>query len=96
MPAAADLAASVERDDETLRFAGALTRAQVPALWTRLRGEARARVLDLHAVSAVDSAGLALLAQLAAADVEILGHPPGLDELRAAYRLDGKLRFASA
>ncbi|MDO5506408.1 MAG: STAS domain-containing protein [Pseudoxanthomonas suwonensis] len=92
MPAAAE--ASVSRDGEALRFAGALTAAQVPALWASLRNSAAARTLDLQAVTALDSAGLALLSSLAGEHVEVRGQPPGLHELRAAYRLDPGLRFA--
>ena len=53
----------------------------------------------------VDSAGLALLAELAdesRADdsvagngIVVVGAPAGLAELRAAYRLDERLAFAS-
>jgi len=69
----------------------------VPALWRQclalLDG---ARRFDLGAVEQVDSAGLAMLAELAAraGAVEVSGTPPGLAELRAAYRLDDALGFA--
>ena len=44
----------------------------------------------------VDSAGLALLAELAARidGVAVVGRPEGLGELRAAYRLQDDLSFA--
>lgn len=65
MPSA-DAPASVTRDGEALRFAGALVRDQVPALWRQaLQLAAGARRFDLTAVSRVDSAGVALLAELA-------------------------------
>lgn len=108
MPAAA---ASVRRDADTLVFRGALARAAVAALWRQAQplrtGIGR---LDLTAVSLVDSAGLALLAELAngsGADggttgasvtgdgMAVVGTPSGLAELRAAYRLDDRLAFAS-
>lgn len=94
-------AATVSRDADTLVFRGALARAAVAALWRQalpLRdGIGR---LDLTAVSLVDSAGLALLAKLADDSVTgdgiaVVGAPVGLAELRAAYRLDDRLAFAS-
>jgi phospholipid transport system transporter-binding protein len=109
MPAS-DAGASVTRDGEALRFAGALVRDQVPALWRQaLPLVGGARRFDLAGASRVDSAGVALLAELAtlagrggggAGDgvahpgVLIEGHPPGLAELRAAYRLKPDLDFA--
>ena len=91
-------AASVARDGEALRFAGVLSRECVPALWRRaLPLVAGARSFDLAGVARIDSAGVALLAELAAragAGVAIAGNPPGLSELRAAYRLQANLGFA--
>ena len=91
-------AATVERSGATLRFAGALLRADVAALWRHalplLPGVSG---FDLGAVARVDSAGVALLAELAArADgaIAVAGSPAGLDELRAAYRLTPALAFA--
>lgn len=90
-------ASAPRRNGDTLAFAGALTRARVPALWrpcvALLDGVHR---FDLAAVEQVDSAGLAMLAELAAraGKVEVSGTPPGLAELRAAYRLDDALAFA--
>lgn len=90
--------ASVRRDGAALVFAGTLERAAIAALWPRalalLPGAMR---LDLSAVTLVDSAGLALLAELgerAGGDIAVLGDPPGLSGLRAAYRLDPGLGFA--
>ena len=91
--------ASVHREGETLAFAGALSRDAAAALWP----QALAQVVgvtrfDLQGVERVDSAGLALLAELAAragGDVTVDGTPAGLVELRAAYRLDPALGFAA-
>lgn len=105
-PSLAVAAATVIRDADTLVFRGALARAAVAALWRQVQplriGIGR---LDLTAVSVVDSAGLALLAELAdesRADdsvagngIVVVGAPAGLAELRAAYRLDERLAFAS-
>lgn len=91
-------AATVRREGEALVFAGALERAAVAALWRQAQPLLKdLRRLDLSAVSAVDSAGLALLAELAARapDIGVIGAPPGLSELRAAYRLDEGLGFSS-
>lgn len=92
-------AATLVRDGQTLAFAGALDRAAATALWPQaqalLPGVSR---LELGAVTRVDSAGLALLAELVARlgdGVAVSGRPPGLDELRAAYRLRDDLSFAS-
>ena len=40
------------------------------------------------------AAGLALLSHLAGPGLELLGHPAGLDELIAAYRLSPQLGFS--
>jgi phospholipid transport system transporter-binding protein len=93
------IGASVERTGDALRFAGGLLRADVATVWkqaaTRLDGVRR---FELGAVSRVDSAGVALLAELAdrCGGVTIDGVPDGLAELRAAYRLAPTLGFASA
>lgn len=90
---------SVRREGATLVFTGTLLREGMAALWPRavaqVEGVAR---MDLRAVDRVDSAGLALLAELAARagdGIDIDGAPAGLAELRAAYRLDPSLGFAS-
>ena len=90
--------ASVRRDGATLAFEGPLELAAVPALWASalplLDG---AQAIDLGAVSHVDSAGLALLAELQArADGRLVlhGEPDGLPGLRAAYRLNAVLQPA--
>lgn len=91
--------AGVRRDGDALMFSGALTRGQVAALWRQaLPMLDAARCLDLCAVSHVDSAGLALLAELAARtrdDAAIVGEPAGLRELCAAYRLSPTLAYAA-
>ena len=95
MPAAA----TVRRDGTTLAFAGALDRAAAAALWPdALRLSPGAERFDLAAVTAVDSAGLALLVELAhrIGSVAVAGDPPGLDGLRRAYRLSPSLSFAQA
>ena len=91
--------ASIARDGDALVFSGALERAAVPGLWKQMPVlPAGIRRLELGAVTVVDSAGLALLGDLAARlpGVTIIGEPPGLSELRAAYRLTPDLGFAGA
>ncbi len=93
--------ARVHRDGDALAFAGAVTAATVPALWSAARGlRGGAARLDLHAVTALDSAGLALLAELAeladAGTLAVDGTPPGLTELCGAYRLTPALGYVSA
>lgn len=86
--------AQVRPDGDVLRIEGRLDRAAVPSLWLQLQPQlGGVRTIDLHAVETVDSAGLALLAELAAGGLRIDGAPPGLAELTAAYRLDGSLGF---
>lgn len=88
-------AASVARKGDAIVFTGPLERAAVPTLWAAalslLDG---ADAVDLGAASHVDSAGLAMLAELqerAGGRLAIRGAPDGLPELRAAYRLDESL-----
>jgi phospholipid transport system transporter-binding protein len=91
-------AATVRREGDALVFTGALDRAAVAALWRQAQPLLKdLRRLELAAVSEVDSAGLALLAELAARapGVSVIGTPPGLTELRTAYRLDEGLGFSS-
>ena len=93
------MTATCTRQDDTLRFSGMLDRAAVSGLWTQLqKSVAGVRRFDLSEVDGVDSAGLALLAELAAlagGTVSVQGHPAGLDELRTAYRLQDDLSFAA-
>jgi len=92
------MTATCTRHDDTLAFAGTLDRAAVVALWLQVSTTlAGVRRFDLNAVMSVDSAGLALLAELAAlaGGVSVHGRPSGLDELRTAYRLQDDLSFAA-
>lgn len=95
----AERAASVRRDGEALVFSGAMQRAVVATVWPQaLAVLADVRRFDLRAVSQVDSAGLALLAELVAqagGDIGIDGAPAGLHALCEAYRLDPGLGYAS-
>ena len=91
-------AAGLDRAGDALRFTGPLSRDRIAALWRQaLPLLAGARRFDLTAVTRVDSAGVALLAELAAragGAPAIDGMPPGLAELRTAYRLQPDLGFA--
>ena len=92
------MTATCTRHDDTLAFTGTLDR-NAATLWPQLQKQvAGVRRFDLTAVDSVDSAGLALLSELAAMagdGVDIHGRPSGLDELRAAYRLQDDLSFAT-
>lgn len=89
----------MRRDGASLVFGGALQRAVVAALWPpALASVAGADRFDLRAVSVVDSAGLAMLAELAAragTGITVDGAPAGLHALCEAYRLDSALGYAS-
>ena len=91
-------AASVRRDGNALAFAGDVVAASVPALWPQAQaGRAGAARLDLSAVTTLDSAGLALLAELGGdGSLAVEGTPPGLAELCRAYRLTPTLTYVSA
>ena len=97
MPAPTD-SAEVIRTGEALRFAGVLSRAHAPGLWKRMPALEGVTTLDLTAVASVDSAGLALLAEIASKldNATLTGSPAGLAELRSAYRLDAGLGFGAA
>ncbi|MCY7355379.1 MAG: STAS domain-containing protein [Lysobacter sp.] len=91
--------AAVRRDGDALLFSGALDRPAVAALWSQalplVGGVVR---LDLTVVDHLDSAGLAMLAELAARAgglIAVVGDPSNLAELRAAYRLAADLAFAA-
>ncbi|MCD9032213.1 STAS domain-containing protein [Luteimonas sp. Y-2-2-4F] len=91
---------ALRRDGDALTFAGPLLRETVPPLWpAALRALDGVRRFDLQAVPRIDSAGLALLVELAAragggsGGIGIAGAPAGLDELLAAYRLRADLDF---
>ena len=102
MPAPTEQASTdavVRREGEALVFGGALQRGVVAALWPQaLSSLAGVNRFDLRAVSQVDSAGLALLAELVAragGGIAIDGAPAGLHALCEAYRLDSGLGYAS-
>ena len=82
-------------DAGTLQLRGVLDRAAVTGLWPQLvRQRSAITQLDLHQVQRVDSAGLAMLAELQAGlQAAPLGAPAGLAELCAAYRLSPTLDF---
>lgn len=97
MSARQQASARVAREGDALVFTGALVRDAIAPLWPHALAATGARRHDLRAVTRVDSAGLALLAELAArgnGPVQLVGNPEGLQELRAAYRLDHALRPA--
>ncbi|WP_217537886.1 STAS domain-containing protein [Stenotrophomonas sp. GbtcB23] len=92
--------ATVQLDGPRARFTGVLDRDAVVALWPQLKAlPDRISQLDLAAVEGVDSAGLALLAELSARarangrTLVLNGTPPGFTELSAAYRLAPSLDF---
>lgn len=91
--------ARVQREGTSLVFSGVLDRAAVTVLWPSLSALEGVQQLDLAAVPRVDSAGLALLAEVAArlrtrgVAPAIIGAPDGLNELSAAYRLAPTLDF---
>lgn len=95
---AAAHSSSIRRDGDALVFSGTLDRATVPALW-KASASLLTEVtrLDLTAVDRVDSAGVALLAELAGQTgaSRVDGNPIGLAELRRAYRLGPALGFAT-
>ncbi|MGH8073967.1 MAG: STAS domain-containing protein [Lysobacter sp.] len=100
MPAApaAAVPASVVREGDVLVFRGAIDRAAAPELWKQAQPLlAGSRRIALGSAGTIDSAGLALLAELAARapGIVVEGDPPGLSELRAAYRLGPDLGFGS-
>jgi phospholipid transport system transporter-binding protein len=93
----------VERNGDALVFTGAMDRAAASALWSSsLAVLAGVQRIVLTKVTTVDSAGLALLAELAArlraagSEARIEGEPAGLSDLRAAYRLTPGLDFPVA
>lgn len=90
---------SVRRDGATLVFAGPLLREHVATVWPQAVAQRDGVTgVDLREVPRVDSAGLAMLAELVAGighSVSIDGAPAGLTELCTAYRLDNTLGFAT-
>ena len=90
-------AATLRRDGDTLRLGGALVAAAIAGLWpSALAAVDGATRIDVGAVTRVDSAGVALLAELMqrAGASALAGDPPGLSALRAAYRLTPALAYA--
>lgn len=98
-PRVASNPASINRQGTSLLFSGVLDRAAVSALWKPLQALDGVQVLDLTGVPRIDSAGLALLAELAAqlrakgVTAHFNGSPAGFNELSAAYRLAPTLDF---
>ena len=91
------MAAEANLADGRLVLSGELDRAAASVLWAQLGAHAGSIVhIDLQAVTAVDSAGLALLSSLASPALQLAGKPAGLDELVAAYRLSPHLGFTSS
>ena len=90
----------MRRDGDALVFTGAIDRQAAAALWAPAsKALAGAQRIVLTNVTTVDSAGLALLAELCAklrqagtAPV-LVGEPTGLSELSTAYRLIPGLDF---
>ena len=91
-----EAASRVHRDGERLLLSGALDRDAATATWAQAVTAAHgARVLDVSAVTAIDSAGLAMLVALAERmqDARIEGAPARMSDLQAAYRLRPTLAF---
>ena len=90
---------ALQRDADVVRFSGdVVVNAITAGAWTSaLAALGGARRFDLSGVGRVDSAGMALLAELAqrAGGVVVEGDPAGLAALRAAYRLTPTLDYAS-
>lgn len=99
MPEKANSTVAVHRNGDALVFTGLLSRDVVSLLWRELPANMTGvRHIDLSAVERLDSSGLALLSTLstrAEGGVSVVGNPPGLDALRAAYRLDDSLGFST-
>lgn len=89
---------NILRDGDALRFHGALTRPVVAAAFKQAKAQLEGvRRFDIGGLARIDSAGIALLATLAAGlhnRVIIDGLPPGFAELRDVYRLDETLSCA--
>lgn len=83
------MAAELQLAGAAARVSGVLDRDAVCTLWPRIE-RATLDSLDVSAVDALDSAGLALLVELAGRGVRVTGQVPGQDELAAAYRLDAR------
>ncbi len=89
---------TIQRDGDTLRFGGDLLAPAIAGAWPQaLAALQGVRRFDLGHVGRVDSAGVALLAELAqrAGGVTLDGDPSGLAALRGAYRLTPVLGYAA-
>ena len=98
MPSADPAPATLRRDGDTLRFGGDLVTTTIATVWKQALAQLQgARRFDLAGVGRVDSAGVALLAELAqrAGDIAIDGDPSGLSALRGAYRLAPTLGYGA-
>jgi len=95
----ATAAPAVLRDGPALAFSGAIDRDACARLWAQASAQTvGVERVDLTAVTGVDSAGLALLAEVVdrihpRPNVLLPEGAAGLTELRAAYRLDSGLAF---
>ena len=91
----------IHQTNEMLALTGELVVTTVGKLWPRLNAAlVHAHTIDLHGVSRLDSAGLALLVALVTTarssygkSIEFSGSPIGLDALLAAYRLPPTLQL---
>ncbi|MCC4587824.1 STAS domain-containing protein [Xanthomonas sp. NCPPB 1067] len=90
---------AIQRSGDALVLTGVLDRAAVTAVWPQALAQLDGiRTLDLSGVQRLDSAGVAMLAELAARArgtdaVAVVGGTSALDDLRAAYRLSPTLDF---
>ncbi len=87
-------ACTLLRDGDCLRVGGRLERDDVASAWQRASGLlAGVRTLDLATLGVLDSAGLALLGELAAhSGAAVQGGSATLAALCRAYRLDAHLQ----
>jgi phospholipid transport system transporter-binding protein len=98
MPSAEAAPATLRRDGDTLCFGGDLVATTIATVWKQALAQLQGvRRFDLAGVGRVDSAGVALLAELAqrAGGIAIDGDPTGLSALRGAYRLTPTLGYAN-
>jgi len=92
-------AAGIQIQDNVLHLHGMLDRNAVIALWPQINQlPPSLNVLNVQAVTGIDSSGLALLVELmtqfrSRGTAHIIGTPSGLDDLSAAYRLTPTLEF---
>jgi len=90
------------RDSGHAKLEGEITFSTVRSILDRSSGLAESRVLDLSAVTLVDSAGLALLLELTrrsrdgGGDLVIEGANPNIKKLASFFGLDEVLSFKVA